>query len=204
MIINRIYSRLLKYISLKSKDNIRIGKGAQLKPGTTIAKDVYMTGKTIIKGKTFIDVGTRINGKIVIKGKGACTIGKYCAIGEDIKIITSNHDTNNINLQYSLQKKIGIKPTISPKKGVKMGHNVWIGDNVIILSGVEIGNGAVLAAGSVVTKDVAPYSIIGGVPAKFIKFRFNKEKIQKIEKSEWWDWSIDKMKRNKTFFEIGQ
>ena len=70
---------------------------------------------------------------------------------------------------------------------VNIGNDVWIGEKAIILDGVTIGNGAVIAAGAVVTKDVQPYSIVGGVPAKHIKFRFDEETRCIIEQSCWWD-----------------
>lgn len=78
-------------------------------------------------------------------------------------------------------------------KPVTIGHDVWIGEKAIILDGVTIGNGAVIAAGAVVTKDVAPYEIVGGVPARHMKFRFDEDTIRKIEQSQWWDWDEEKL-----------
>ena len=178
---SRKYNFILKFRNLKDNTGVFISK------------------KSKIKENTIIGDGTRINGKIVIKGKGRVEFGKYCAIGEDVKIISSNHDSNEINLQYALQKKIGLKAK-TILKPVVIGNNVWIGDSVIILPGVNIGNGAILAAGSVVTNNVEPYAIVGGVPSKLIKFRFNNDKIKEIEKAKWWEWSIGKMRENKSFF----
>lgn len=148
-----------------------------------------------------IGSGTCINGPILIKGSGKVEIGKYCAIGEFLDIISSNHDMNFPNLQYKLQKEITGGAMISGKKDVSIGHNVWIGDYVIILPGVKIGDGAVLAAGSVITKDVESFSIYGGNPAVFIRKRFSEEIILKLQQMKWWDWSKEEMKRNKSFFE---
>lgn len=161
---------------------------------------VFIAKKSILSIGTFIGDGTRINGKIIIKGKGKCSIKKYCAIGDNVRIITSNHKTDQVNLQYALQKKIGIKAPIDKKINVEIENNVWLGDSVIILPGVNIGNGAVIAAGTVVTKDIPPYAIVAGVPGKLIKYRFSEESIKSIEESEWWDWSIKQMKNNKAFF----
>ncbi len=75
-----------------------------------------------------------------------------------------------------------------------IGHDVWIGHNAIIMPNVQIGNGAIIGSGAVVTHDVEPYSVVVGVPAKPIKKRFSDEIIEKIEKSEWWNWSHEQLK----------
>jgi virginiamycin A acetyltransferase len=163
--------------------------------------DVFIGRKSSITAMTSIGDGTRINGKIIVKGKGKCVIKKYCAVGDNVRIITSNHKTNQINLQYALQRKLGFNSQVDKKINVEIGNNVWIGDSVLILPGVVIGNGAVIAAGSVVTKNVSAYSIVGGIPSKLIKYRFNESTIDNIDNTEWWNWSFEKMKENKEFFQ---
>jgi virginiamycin A acetyltransferase len=74
-----------------------------------------------------------------------------------------------------------------------VGHDVWFGYGSFILPGIKIGNGAIIAAKSVVTKDVAPYTIVGGNPARLIRQRFNDETIAFLQKLAWWDWPIDKV-----------
>jgi acetyltransferase-like isoleucine patch superfamily enzyme len=83
----------------------------------------------------------------------------------------------------------------------KIGHDVWIGCNVTIMAGVEIGNGAIVAAGSIVTKSVPPYAIVGGNPARFIKWRFSKKQRVELEKTKWFDWDIQKIIENKDMLE---
>jgi phosphonate metabolism protein (transferase hexapeptide repeat family) len=81
-------------------------------------------------------------------------------------------------------------------KKVIIGHDVWIGHGAVIMPGVTIGNGAVIGSGSVVTKDVEKYSIVAGVPAKKIRYRFSQDIIDKFEEINWWDWSHEKIKEN--------
>jgi serine acetyltransferase len=73
---------------------------------------------------------------------------------------------------------------------------VWIGKSVTIMSGVKIGDGSVIASNSVITKDIPPYSIVGGNPSKHIKYRFNSEQIYKLLTIKWWDWEDEKIKSN--------
>jgi len=81
------------------------------------------------------------------------------------------------------------------KGDVVIGNDVWIGQNVTIMSGVTIGDGAIIANNSHVVRNVEPYSIVGGNPAKLIKYRFTKEQIEKLLEIKWWDWDDDKINR---------
>ena len=143
------------------------------------------------------------NGNFVVKGtNGVLEIGSYCAIGADVKIILSNHDVSQVCMQYTFYRKnFDLNPT---KKGDSIRtiieNDVWIGDNVMIMPGVHVGTGAVLGAGAIVTKNVEPYSIVGGNPAKLIRKRFSEERIKELLASKWWEWSAEKIKDNKTFF----
>jgi tetrahydrodipicolinate N-succinyltransferase len=85
-------------------------------------------------------------------------------------------------------------------KTIFVGNDVWTGAKSIFLPGIRIGDGAIIGAGSVVTKDVPPYCIVAGTPAKLVRMRFNPKLIKLLLKIKWWYWSIDKIKRNKRFF----
>ncbi|HOI88207.1 MAG TPA: CatB-related O-acetyltransferase, partial [Lentimicrobium sp.] len=82
----------------------------------------------------------------------------------------------------------------------KIGHDVWIGANAVILAGVKIGNGAIIGANSLVNKDVEPYSIVAGSPAKHIRFRFSEEIITKLQALGWWNWDDGKIRENIALF----
>ena len=79
------------------------------------------------------------------------------------------------------------------KGNIEIGNDVWIGSDAKFLSGVKVGDGAVIAANSVVVKDVEPYAIYGGNPARLIRYRFSNEEIAKLMEMKWWDWNIDKI-----------
>jgi hypothetical protein len=101
------------------------------------------------------------------------------------------------NVKYG---SVPVKNLIEYKKKV-IGNDVWIGQNAIILASVaQIGDGAVIGAGAVVTKDVPEYAIVAGVPAKIIGYRFEKEQADLIKKSEWWDWDPEKIRSHIGYF----
>ena len=121
-------------------------------------------------------------------------IGSFCSIGPNVSIGPGSHKINLVSTHPAFyQKNSSLLRTFSDtdsnfrQKKTIIGNDVWIGEGSIIIDGVKIGNGSVIAAGAVVTKNVSPYSIVGGVPAKIIKFRFDKETIINLEKSKWWN-----------------
>lgn len=132
------------------------------------------------------------------------TIGKFCSIGSDCKIGLGKHPSKDFvsthPVFFSTLKQAQIsfveKNFFDEFEPVNIGNDVWIGSNVIILDGVTIADGAIIGAGSVVTRDVKPYEIVGGVPAKTIRFRFDQDIIVKLLDTGWWNWDIDKLREN--------
>lgn len=121
-------------------------------------------------------------------------IGRFSSFASEFMVIRSNHPTGLVTTHPFLFKPSFGLVKNDPRKlmPLSIGHDVWVGYRVTILPGVSvIGNGSIIAAGSVVTRDVPPYSVVAGVPARIIKFRFSKEEISALEKIAWWDWPID-------------
>ncbi|MGE6754758.1 CatB-related O-acetyltransferase [Rossellomorea sp. NPDC071047] len=136
-----------------------------------------------------------------------CKIGNYCSIGPSVKIGLGKHPTNRFStspLFYSLNNPFRIKlvdkEDFEEFEEIIIGHDVWIGANAIILDGVKIGNGAIIAAGAIVTKDVSAYSIVGGTPAKVLKYRFSNEVVERIIQSNWWEKDIKDLSKYKDSF----
>ena len=155
-----------------------------------------------VHGKAYVDTGTSINERVELYG-GEIHIGKYCAIARDVKFQGINHDiTKSSQCFYFYRLMFDDLELERPGKPIIICNDVWIGTQVVILPGVTIGDGAIVGAGSIVTKDIKPYSISAGIPAKHIKWRFPKHIIKQLIDIKWWDWSMDKIKRNKSFFSV--
>jgi virginiamycin A acetyltransferase len=131
-------------------------------------------------------------------------IGKFCAIAKDVKFIMNgaNHKISGFSsYPFSLfgngwEKVMPQKDDLPYKGDTVIGNDVWIGYESIIMPGVKIGDGAIIGSKSVVTKDVPPYSIVGGNPAKLIRYRFEEDIIQELLKISWWNWSAEKITDN--------
>lgn len=155
---------------------------------------------SIIKSPVRVGEHTNINGPVHFQGKSKIQIGRYCAIGANLRIVTTNHNIHYPNIQEALQIEVTGKSLMVSKGDVIIGNSVWIGDNVTITSGVKIGDGAVLATGACITKDVGDFEVFGGVPAKLLKKRFTEPIIHKLLELKWWNWDKMKIKENKEFF----
>lgn len=138
------------------------------------------------------------------------TIGKFCSIGPNFNAGLGIHPTDGISTSpmfYSTAKQNGVtlcnKNKIEESKPIKIGNDVFIGANVTVLDGVKIGNGAVIGAGAVVVSDIPAYAIAVGVPAKVVKYRFDKETITQLLELKWWEWDLEKLKEvEKRFFDV--
>ncbi|SIQ63392.1 CatB-related O-acetyltransferase [Pontibacter lucknowensis] len=135
-------------------------------------------------------------------------IGKFCAIASGAKFIMNggNHETKPIStypfeiFANGWERKGGTDASEYPYKGdTVIGNDVWIGYEAVIMPGVKIGNGAIVATKAVVTKDVPDYAIVAGNPAQVVKMRFVESEIAQLLQTAWWDWSVEKITRNLPF-----
>ncbi len=196
-------------------------KGVKIYPYTRISLSSKFGGMNKInRNVTLIDssvgLGTYINNfSFFLKTK----TGGFCSIGPDVRVIVGNHPINNVciyppffffskkqagftfaNEQLFYEQKFADK---NNQYYVIIENDVWIGSHVLILNGVTVKTGAIIAAGSVVTKDVEPYTIVAGVPAKKIKSRFSDEDIEFLLASKWWGKPVSWLKKNyKCFLNI--
>lgn len=131
-------------------------------------------------------------------------IGKFCAIATGVKFIMNgaNHKISGFST-YPFQifgngwERVTPKNEEFPQKGdTVVGHDVWLGYQSMVMPGVQIGHGAIVATQSLVVRDVAPYTIVGGNPARQLKQRFDQETIEELLAIAWWDWDIAKISRN--------
>lgn len=137
-------------------------------------------------------------------------IGRYCSIADNVRIGAANHPTTWLSsnpFQYAYSEAEALKHPerylkFNPyKKSCVVGNDVWIGAHAFILPGVTIGDGAIVAGGAIVTKDVPPYAIVGGAPSKIIRYRFDEPIIQELLNLKWWELPIEILYQNRVEFD---
>lgn len=173
------------------KKNVSIGRGCN------VSKNF------VFEGNNSVSDGCAISGTLGYAsyiGKNCeirADIGRFSCIAQQVRTVSGKHPTDTfVSIHpafYSTAKQVGVTYVTEDifdesTEKCTIGNDVWIGFGAIIMDGVKIGDGAVVAAGAVVTKDVAPYTIVGGVPAKFIKNRFAPDVAEKLLKIKWWNW----------------
>lgn len=184
---------------LSKRDRVRFGKRVNVNSKSVFEGKNFVAGNCSFLNSELGYASYIANGSYIRNTK----IGRYSCIGKNVRIIDVTHPTKKfvsihpaffakntvVGLSYVREQKFEefIWNKSNPQFSVVIGNDVWIGDGAMILGGHTVGNGAVIAAGAVVTKDVKPYEIVAGVPAKVIGYRFEKEKIAFLEKNQWWN-----------------
>lgn len=151
--------------------SVRISCKAKYGYKVRISRNTVVTDDVEIGDYTYINENSYIEN---------CSIGKYCSISSNVHINPAQHNISTFSSHpYVCNNPINKKTIIK--------NDVWIGLNAVIMDGLTIGNGAIIGANAVVTKNVPDYAIVGGCPAKIIKYRFSKKKIKELIENEWWN-----------------
>ena len=200
--------RLINKYKLKRK-NVFISSRAKFNEQTVFHGYNRIRGNTCVKGSeigryTYIGENSNLQN---------CKIGSFCSISKNVIVEESTHPTRGFistsPVFFSKERQCG-KSFVEENRFAEflsidgyssiIGNDVWIGNQALIIGGVRIGDGAIIAAGSVVTKDVPPYAIVGGIPARIIRFRFDNDQIKRLLELQWWNKSEKWLKENKDLF----
>ena len=197
---------MLKYLFgfLKKLFNPAVSPFAKIDDRSRISHKARVYGWTQVNNSTMGDysyVGR--NSRIVY-----ADIGKFCSIASETKIGMGTHTLDLISTSpLFTEKKNGTghswikKSVITPFNRVSIGNDVWIGVRAMVMGGITIGDGVVIGAGSIVTKDIPPYAVVAGVPARIIRYRFLPEQIDALLRKPWWDIPDEELKKRISLFQ---
>lgn len=175
--MNGLFAKNLPASPFLYEAPVQLGDNVEVRAGVRILKHTYINSGRIHSG---------------------VYIGRYCSIGNDVTIGTSQHDMSLLSTSSWFTSLAGSKvKRAEPDVLVRIKNDVWIGDKVIIMGGVTIGNGAVLGAGSIVTHDVPDYAIVCGVPSRFLRWRFEEDVIERLLKLKWWEFNDQVLRAHK-------
>lgn len=212
-----VFSKLkFEMFRFRNRNKIRIGRRCQIYHTLFEGKNSVANGTKITNSK--IGYGSYIN---INSSLSFVKIGRYCSIADNVCVSIGNHPINYVSTHpafyYNTEKQIGWTyhkgeplfdeiykyPDGEDFYQVIIGNDVWIGSHALLMGGIRIGDGAIIASGAVVTRDVEPYSIVGGVPAKLIKKRFTDEQIASLQRIKWWERTPNEIENDyRTFVDV--
>lgn len=194
--------RIINDLRNKYTDAI-ISNDAVIKGDIELSNGVIIAANVILRGNVTIGRGTLINGPshFAAAADTRIAVGAFCSIADYTYVITGDHP---LDFPSTYSTGSGIYKDVFHNRGflksIEIGNDVWVGAHTVILAGVKIGDGAVIGAGSVVTKDVPDYAVVAGTPARILKMRFGDEEIKKLKTIKWWEWQDEKIRKNISFF----
>lgn len=214
MLIKNIY---YKYKNYKYKQRQKVLKKEY--PTSYVGSYAFVNG-TKLEGNNVINDAVNINKSVIGFGTvigynsnlSNSLVGRFCSIASGAHIVIETHPLDMVSTYPSFfntcnnypfgKGKVTKNEFIQTINGfsIEIGNDVWIGANVTFKGGVKIGDGAVIGMNATVTKDVPPYAIVGGLPAKIIKYRMNDKQIKKMLKIKWWNWSPELIKERREDF----
>lgn len=198
---------MLKYLLglIKNLFNPAVSLLVKIDDKSTISHKAKVYGLTQVTSSTIGDYSYVGRHSRVIYAD----VGKFCSIAGSVKLGMAAHTLDKLSTSPIFTERVNSTrhqwtdvQTDNPYNRVRVGNDVWIGENVMVLGGVTIGDGAVIGAGAVVTKEVPPYAIVGGVPAKIIRYRFSEEQIGTLLNLKWWDKPDSLLKNNIKLYQM--
>lgn len=186
-------------------DPTAVVTGAHLIGPVRIGEYAHIKRDTLLRGNISVGRYTAINGPHtdILCEIDSVQIGAFCSVARNVAIQEYNHRAAGCSTCFVLSRVLGQEDAceIETKGPILIGNDVWIGTQCVILSGSTIGDGAVIAANSVVTSAVPPYAIAAGSPAKVLRYRFSDNIVERLLNLEWWRWPRERLEQNRVLFE---
>ena len=210
----KLVQTLLGALRMRLERVNTIARGAQIGPdawvsgsdigaGCQVAKGCKIYRATL-SGQVTVARYTSLWGpSIFVSGGGqGVEIGSFCSIAHHVSLQEQFHNSQRTTT-YFIERNLLEQPeppeALVTKGPIRIGHDVWIGAGAQVLSGVSIGDGAIVAAGAIVTRDVPPYAVVAGNPARLIRYRFGPDRIAQLLDMQWWRWSEDRLRSEAAF-----